>query len=350
MVKSSCGGSKSAYQDSIDDLLSEREGWGEDTIGGAGGNIFIVDTKDDSESGCSLRRALTDSSKYWIVFDSKLKGETIKLSKPILVKSYKTIDGRGSEVTIRAPPRKNQHKCATDTALKILQGQEIIINDMRFDGDVKDWDKDGECSDAIFLQEMKRVWVHRNEFYRWPDSAVEVRITDDQKTLNKKITITRNHIHEIFQAFVISAEQLTFGRNYCEKVRRRCVKVANGKAHSFNNVIEGWTDRSIEGVVNGQLYTQQNYFWANEGYKRIHKLEEKSGAIRCSGNYAKSAQWCKESGKCSSSYDCTQNGGKVSSSFASDSEKNAYSLKECSSSSCYEDLFDDVTSQAGPRK
>lgn len=324
-----CEGSESDYRKKSD-LLDELKGHGEDSKGGKNGKIFVVDTTDDSSSKCSLRKALESSSAYWIVFHKNLKGDTIKLDKTIKVKSEKTVAGYDSGITIRAPPG-TKSSCDASTALEIEKQSDIIISDVKFDGNTDKWDKDNECADAIYMEASERIVIHRNDFFQWPDSAVEVRIKDGK--LNKDISITNNHIKNIYQAFVISGDPVTFGENWCENVRKRCVKVFDGKVHSYNNAIEGWGDIAIQNVdEDGQLYSHNNMFDQSDNPSNFKEANKVKGKLECSGNKVVGGDV--DFNKC--------NGG-VSSDFKSKSEKN---VKVESAGS---DRFKKVKSNAGAR-
>jgi len=337
------------------------EGWGAGTRGGRDGKIYTVEDLNDFGS-CDLRAALESDEKLYIVFD---KSGTIQLDEMIKIEGYKTIDGLEEQgkgnVIIKAPPATkdkdiDDNKCLHGTAMQMKEGKELIINHITFDGDLDsdDWDTDAECADAIFIQSSENIWIHHNKFTRWQDSAIEVRVADGGG-LNNYITITDNVIEEVYQAFVFSAEYLSFGKNYCKKTRKRCIKVYDGSAHSYNNLIENWGDRAIQNAVKGKLYSQSNVFrWdrrRGSAYNKVNKIESSSGGIYNKDNMddGVSIEYCDENNSCKSSGNDGPVGVKVSSSFRGDSEDEADFICTGSSSSCKADIITEVQQNAGPR-
>jgi len=77
-------------------LLNNRVGYGASAYGGRDGTLVEVTNLNDSGAG-SLRSFLESTNPYWIKFS--VSG-TITLSTSIFVRSNKTIDGRGADITI----------------------------------------------------------------------------------------------------------------------------------------------------------------------------------------------------------------------------------------------------------
>jgi pectate lyase len=79
-----------------EDLVNHVVGFGKNATGGKGGNLCRVTHLDDYGPG-SLRACAEATGPKWIIFD--VSG-TIRLRTEIDMKSHKTIDGRGQDVTI----------------------------------------------------------------------------------------------------------------------------------------------------------------------------------------------------------------------------------------------------------
>src|SRR5262245_295910 len=77
-------------------LINNVVGFGQNTTGGAGGSLCRVTNLANSGTG-SLRACAEHTDPQWIVFD--VSG-TINLSSEIRIKSNKTIDGRGANITV----------------------------------------------------------------------------------------------------------------------------------------------------------------------------------------------------------------------------------------------------------
>ncbi|KAK4360754.1 hypothetical protein RND71_019706 [Anisodus tanguticus] len=76
-------------------------GFGRKAIGGKGGRVYVVtDNSDDDVQNPkpgTLRHAVIQKEPLWIIFQKHMH---IKLSKELLMQSYKTIDARGYNVHI----------------------------------------------------------------------------------------------------------------------------------------------------------------------------------------------------------------------------------------------------------
>src|SRR5688572_30766934 len=106
----------SAYPFKAETLYAERVGFGRNATGGMWSMPYHVTTLADAGPG-SLRVALESTQPYWIVFD--VNG-VIDLAADVHVKSNKTIDGRGRNITI-------------DGELKLDAGtKNIIFSDVKF--------------------------------------------------------------------------------------------------------------------------------------------------------------------------------------------------------------------------
>ena len=74
-------------------------GYGRFTTGGYGGTNSVVTNLNNSGAG-SLRSFMEDATARWITFDPAISPGTITLSTPIYSGSNKTIDGRGTAMTL----------------------------------------------------------------------------------------------------------------------------------------------------------------------------------------------------------------------------------------------------------
>ena len=83
--------------------------------------------------------------------------------------------------------------------------------------------------------------------HNWVDGAVDARIdeVDYNGPYPRNISITNSHFYNFNQGFLLEARDVTFARNFCDKVTARCVKSVNGTSHVVNNVIRDWNSRHI---------------------------------------------------------------------------------------------------------
>jgi len=360
-----CIARKSDYQESIDNLMKQREGWGENTRGGSLGDVFVIDTKDDDNNKCSLRRGLDISDEaLWVVFDPKFKGETFRFEKRITIKSNKTLtgydkDGKSLGITIQAAPPKNEGSdCEGSTPFRLLSVDHVIVHGLTFDGLTEKWWEDSECSDGFYTEGASDIWIHRNKFSRFGDVALQLKDqTDDGIEHGERWTVTENVFQQQWQGLSLCVKKLSFGRNFCDEVKNRCIKVDKGQAHSYNNVIKEWGGGMIQmvGISNAQLFSQANVFWTDNdlevnAWKDNHHgrfFDPNEGGIYCDKNLVTGdgdVRWRSpnDDNKCGF--------GHVDKDFIEDSEDKVSVSKSCSEddTSCAESLRSEILDNVGP--
>ncbi|KAL9317100.1 hypothetical protein ACSQ67_013617 [Phaseolus vulgaris] len=83
-------------------------GFGKDTVGGKGGQIYVVTDSSDRDPANpvpgTLRHAVIQDEPLWIVFAADM---TINLKHELIFNSFKTVDGRGANVHVTG------HGCIT---------------------------------------------------------------------------------------------------------------------------------------------------------------------------------------------------------------------------------------------
>jgi pectate lyase len=233
-------------------LLDEIEGWATGTTGGRDGTVFVVDTLAD-DGPRSLRAALTAIEPLWIVFAPGLDG-TITLETTIRTASDKTVDARGHDIHIRT----RDHF----TAIQIRSQSNLVFANLRLDDELADWDRDTEGADGITIHNSHHIWIHHCTFARWLDGAVDIRHDPTMPGERPSyISITWSRFERIYQALNWTADHVSFGHNHCDRVRRRCVQIIGGRAHSYGNVISEWNAAAIQTSKDGgELLSQNNIF------------------------------------------------------------------------------------------
>lgn len=127
-----------------------------------------------------------------------------------------------------------------------------------------------------------------NSFSKWRDGGVDAN-SNGKGTLSE-ITLTDNRFEKIYQGIKLKANKITFANNYCYNIKLRCIKVVDGMAHSYNNVIEDWGGSQIQFALGKKsiLLSEGNIFVAC-GFKDINY--EVNGKIEMSKNrYEKGAK------------------------------------------------------------
>ncbi|MCS7119760.1 MAG: PKD domain-containing protein [Nitrososphaerota archaeon] len=229
---------------SVAELLEEREGFGRNATGGLNGRVYRVTTLADSGPG-SLREAASTSEPLWIVFD--VSG-TIELKSTINVRSNKTIDGRGAEITI------------TGYGLKISKASNIIIVNIRFDTAAN------VDIDALSIDSNSRdIWVHHCDFTNYSDGALDITNQSTDITISwcrfwnhDKVMLIGNDPGKTGDAII----RVTLHHNFFFRTVQRTPRLRFGKVDAYNNYYFGWQSYAIGVAMGGQVLAEANIFEA----------------------------------------------------------------------------------------
>jgi pectate lyase len=233
------------------ELLNEVKGYGAGTKGGSAGEIYRVTTLSGEGPG-SLREAVESSEPLWIVFD--VDGTIDLKRKSLKIKSFKTIDGRGANVTIMNGAVHifdAEHviienitigKNTQVIGLRILRSKYVWLDHISFTGGIS---KDGDRLYANLLAIMDgstRVTVSWSSF-RNQDKGVEIGHSNKVAYKNDE------------------SMYVTLYNNYLTAARRN-PRVNRAHVHAFNNVVSNWACNGygMSASNNGKLYADSNMF------------------------------------------------------------------------------------------
>ena len=239
-------------------ILDDIPGWGAGTLGGRNGRLYTVSGLHDSGPG-SLREALESPDPLWIVFAPDVNG-ILHMQNSISVQSYKTIDARGHNITLRATGDWVGGLRIGDANQPGVE--HIVILNLKFDGQWPDFTEDGEGADGINIRNgSHHIWIHQCSFTNWVDGAIDAKM-DAGFPIPHHITISKNFFTKTHQPLAVAIDHLTFARNHCLDVTKRCIQLNNGgRGHMVNNVVEDWRAASIVAPKDGaQLLVDHNLF------------------------------------------------------------------------------------------
>ena len=239
-------------------LLAERVGFGRDTTGGNPSNVYHVTTLSDGGSG-SLRAALESAEDYWIVFD--VNGKIVHPTK-VQVKSNKTVDGRGRDITIEG-------------SLSMRDVRNVIITDVRVTNELE-----GHCTqagDVITIQgnggddpdafTSRDIWVHHVEAFNGGDGLLDIRG-------GSRITVSWTHFHTHKKGLLCWQDmngqptpgmRVTFHHNFFDRITLRGPQFVYGWAHYFNNYQFEWYEYGAASLGGAQFFSEKNVYQAREG-------------------------------------------------------------------------------------
>jgi len=164
----------------------------------------------------SLRQACKHKGPLWITFS--VSGPIV-LTKPILVSSQTTIDGRGQSVVL------------TGAGLQLYDCSQVILCNLRFSGGC------GHDADAIQIKpNSHHIWVDRCTLEDFDDGLIDItRASTD-------ITVSRCHFKQHDKTMLIGASpshtedaaiRVTIHHCFFDGTRQRHPRLRYGKAHLY---------------------------------------------------------------------------------------------------------------------
>ncbi|KAE9608069.1 putative pectate lyase [Lupinus albus] len=230
----------------------------------------VTDPSDDPTNpklGTLRYGASVIQGKVWITFERDM---LIKLTKPLLISSFTTIDGRGFDIQIAHNACLmifKIHDCKSQVPGKVVGPNGKVMSLGQVDGD------------AIRLVSASKIWIDHNTLSNCEDGLLDVTRGSTNVTIsnnrfkfqdkvmllghddgfvrdqNMKVTVVYNH----------------FGPN----CNQRMPRIRHGYAHVANNFYLGWLQYAIGGSTTPSLKSEANLFIApTSGNKEVINLGE----------------------------------------------------------------------------
>jgi pectate lyase len=247
------------YPFKAETLLAERVGYGRNATGGDPQKVYHVKTLADGGAG-SLRAALESTEPYWIVFD--VSGKIVHKSGRVDVRSNKTVDGRGRDVTVEGELR------LTDT-------QNVIISDVRLTNTLET--PCTQAGDVLLVRgkggtdpsgyTSKNIWVHHVDLVRGGDGLFDVRG-------GSLITVSWTRFAEHKKGLLnwrTSDDQpapgmrITYHHDFFDRISLRGPQFVFGRAHYFNNYQYQWYEYGAGSLGGAQFLSEANVYEARPG-------------------------------------------------------------------------------------
>ena len=319
-------------------ILDNIPGFAAGTIGGRDGTLYTVTTLASSGPG-SLKYALESTEPLWIVFAPNINGVII-VDDNINVKSFKTIDGRGHTITLRSGGDPWSTGLELDHSNEDA-GEHVIFLNLAFDGQWPNYRDDSEGNDGIHIRNgAHHIWIHHCRFNNWADGAIDAK-RDEEFPAPHHISITSSYFTRIFQVASLGVDNITFARNVCDDIGKRCIKIIQGgNGHMVNNIVKHWTRESIiASKDDSDLFVDHNIFEPGpERNAGSVQTEDSRIAGRWSGThnykYNGNVSWLHE--------------GDIDSDFYS-AARDAYSHHDCNNDdpTCWEAFYQELMTEAG---
>ncbi|MDK2126114.1 pectate lyase family protein [Parachitinimonas caeni] len=300
-------------------LFESLHGFGRNTRGGIGGDIYLVTRGDDAMQEIrpgrwepvegTLRHAIEkQAGPRWILFDPVVfpadREVPIYLEKPLNINSQTTVDGRGSKVSIRRQYRWDDvekwekigkvYECTAKTHPSRMLGpiirlhavNQVVLTHLDFrkeymgtppDFGVESPLLDAQCFadiitavnlDATAEKYFDQIWINRSTFQECGDECIA--FTNANIHHRSYATVSANLFLNANKAIIQGRTMDTpFGvavsyyRNHFDHVRQRSPRVENGYAHVFNNLYQGWSIYGAAASSHSRVLVEQNAFLAN---------------------------------------------------------------------------------------
>ncbi|KAK1390721.1 Pectate lyase [Heracleum sosnowskyi] len=228
-------------------------GFGRNAIGGRDGRFYVVtdssDEEHDNPRPGTLRYAVIQNRPLWIVFKHDM---VIHLKKGLMVKSFKTIDGRGVNVHI-----------ADGGCINIHNATNIIVHGLHLHGCKPTENADG---DAISISGSSHIWIDHNSLSNCTDGLV------DAVMGSTAITVSNNHFTNHNEVMLLGHSdsyvkdkhmQVTIAYNHFgEGLVQRMPRCRHGYFHVVNNDYIEWKMYAIGGSASPTINSQGNRYLA----------------------------------------------------------------------------------------
>ncbi|CAD6554753.1 pectate lyase family protein [Paraburkholderia metrosideri] len=233
----------------VSQLLSQREGYGREAIGGAGGRVVVVTSAADSGPG-TLREALRNTNgPTWIRFASDM---TIALHSQLRVPSNVSIDGRGHQVKL------------LDYGLGIYGSANVIVTHLTIDGELRTF------SQAVNIANGSRnVWIDHLDLSRFADRLLNVKNGSTDVTVSwvkfhddDKVMLLNNITSEdLFKNYERDAiARVTLHHNWFVNTVQRNPRAQFGTFHLYNNLLENWDFYGMSFSLDAKATVEGNIF------------------------------------------------------------------------------------------
>jgi pectate lyase len=230
-------------------LLSQREGYGREATGGAGGPVVHVTSAEDDGPG-TLRDALRHAKgPTWIRFASDM---TIAQASQMRVPSNVTIDGRDHAVTL------------LDYGLGIYHSNNVIVTHLTIDGRLRTF------SQAINVaNDSHNVWIDHLDLSRFADRLLNVKNGSSDVTVSwvkfhddDKVMLLNNITSEnLFKNYARDGiARVTLHHNWFIDTVQRNPRAQFGTFHLYNNLLENWDFYGMSFSLEAKARVEGNVF------------------------------------------------------------------------------------------
>lgn len=244
-------------------------GFGYKALGGKGGPIYVVTDSSDPDphkpKPGTLRDAVSQPGPVWIIFASDM---LITLHSPLMVTSFKTIDGRGAHVEITG-----------GGCISIEHVTNVIIHNIN----IHDCHPARSDGDGLHIFSSSNIWVDHCTLSNCADGLIDCTVG------STAITISNNYFHHHDKVMLLghsddySADrgmQVTVAFNrFGEALNQRMPRCRFGYVHVVNNDYSSWSEYAVGGSAKPTINSQGNRYIAppNPNAKEVTRRLDADG-------------------------------------------------------------------------
>ncbi|KAG7543080.1 Pectate lyase [Arabidopsis thaliana x Arabidopsis arenosa] len=243
-------------------------GFGRNAIGGRDGRFYVVTDPTDEDvvnpKPGTLRHAVIQEEPLWIVFKRDM---VIELKQELIMNSFKTIDGRGSNVHIA------NGACITIQFITNVIIHGLHIHDCKPTGNAMvrsspshfGWRTMAD-GDAVSIFGSSHIWIDHNSLSHCADGLV------DAVMGSTAITVSNNHFTHHNEVMLLGHSdsytkdklmQVTIAYNHFgEGLVQRMPRCRHGYFHVVNNDYTHWEMYAIGGSAEPTINSQGNRYAA----------------------------------------------------------------------------------------
>ncbi|KAJ4720703.1 Pectate lyase [Melia azedarach] len=257
-------------------------GFARGTLGGKGGQIYVVTDSSDRDpanpSPGTLRHAVIQTEPLWIIFSGNM---LIKLKHELIINSYKTIDGRGANIHITG------NGCLTVQYVSHVIIHNIHIHHCKPSGNTMIASSPTHVGyrgrsdgDGISISGSQKIWIDHCSLSYCTDGLIDAILG------STAITISNSYFSHHDEVMLLghndkypldTGMQITIAFNHFgEKLVQRMPRCRRGYIHVVNNDFTAWEMYAIGGSANPTINSQGNRYTApaDDNAKEVTKRVE----------------------------------------------------------------------------
>ncbi|KAJ8759109.1 hypothetical protein K2173_004115 [Erythroxylum novogranatense] len=243
-------------------------GFGQGSLGGKGGPIYVVTDSSDHDPANptpgTLRYGVIQEEPLWIIFSTDM---LIKLRHELIINSFKTIDGRGTKVQITG------NGCLTLQYISHVIIHNIRVYDCKPSGNTMIASSPTHVGhrgrsdgDGISIFSSSKIWIDHCSLSHCTDGLIDAIMGSTGITISNSYFSHHNEVmllghddrYELDSGMQVTIAFNHFGVGLVQRMPR----CRHGYIHVVNNDFTHWEMYAIGGSANPTINSQGNRYTA----------------------------------------------------------------------------------------